>query len=154
MRISDWSSDVCSSDLPVDHDQRSRLLDELVDAGPADALAHLDDGGAKLWTIATILRHRRRDPAPFRSSTYRPIAATGEKARHAVAFERDGLVVVVPRLLVGLGDDWDDTSIEVPAGGGWIDLLSAAKVEPGPTALADLLDAFPVVVLAREDDSR
>src|SRR3546814_8508165 len=101
MRISDWSSDVCSSDLPVDHDQRSRLLDELVDAGPADALAHLDDGGAKRWTIATILRHRRREPAPFRSSTYRPIAATGAKARHAVAFERDGLVVVVPRLLGG-----------------------------------------------------
>src|SRR3546814_10811548 len=57
---------------PVDHHQRSRLLDELGDAGPADALAHLDDGGAKLWTIATILRHRRRDPAPFPSPTYRP----------------------------------------------------------------------------------
>src|SRR3546814_1700707 len=95
-------------------------------------------------------------PISFRSSTYRPIAATGAKARHAVAFERDRLVVVVPRLLVGLGDDWGDTSIEVPAGGGggWVDLLSGTKVEPGPAVVADLLDDFPVVVLARADDER
>src|SRR3546814_5158714 len=77
---------------PVDHDQRSRLLDELVAAGPPDALAHLDDGGTKLWTIATILRHRRLDPAPFRTSTHRPIASPGGKARLAVPYERDGPV--------------------------------------------------------------
>src|SRR3546814_12877699 len=88
---------------PVDHHQRSRLLDELVDAGPADALAHLDDGGAKLWTIPTILRPRRLDPAPFRSSTYRPLAAPGAKARPPVTSEPARLLVLVPRLPVGRG---------------------------------------------------
>src|SRR3546814_17657847 len=37
MRISDWSSDVCSSDLPITHGLADDLIDDFVDAGHADA---------------------------------------------------------------------------------------------------------------------
>src|SRR3546814_3791741 len=44
MRISDWSSDVCSSDLRLFHRQRSvlDLREALVVEGPADRQARLD----------------------------------------------------------------------------------------------------------------
>jgi (1->4)-alpha-D-glucan 1-alpha-D-glucosylmutase len=138
---------------PVDHALRGRLLAELAGAEAATALDHLDDGGAKLWLIARILRHRRRHPEPFRSRTYEPLPVTGPKARHAVAFARDGLVVVVPRLLVGLGDDWADTAVTIPdRGHGWSDLLSDRPIPPGRQPVADLLDAFPAAVLVAEGD--
>src|SRR3546814_14969244 len=66
MRISDWSSDVCSSDLLVDRQrihvgpQRDRLAvvgaaDQLADeAGDGDAAGHLDPEGFEL------LRHEVR----------------------------------------------------------------------------------------------
>lgn len=136
---------------PVDHDLRRRLLDELHGAGPEAALAHGDDGGAKLWLIARVLRHRRRHPAPFRSTAHEPLPVTGPKARHAVAFAREGLVTVAPRLLAGLGDDWADTTVDVPdQGHRWVDLLGGAVVAPGHQPVADLLARFPMAVLVAE----
>ena len=138
---------------PVDHAERRRLLDELAVADAATALDHLDDGGAKLWLIAQILRHRRRHPEPFRSPTYEPLAVTGPQARHAVAFAREGLVVVVPRLLVGLRDDWGTTSVTVPdRAHGWVDLLSGRPCPSGDQPVGDLLATFPVAVLVAEGD--
>jgi (1->4)-alpha-D-glucan 1-alpha-D-glucosylmutase len=138
---------------PVDHDERRRLLDELHGADHTTALGHLDDGGAKLWLIAQILRHRRRHPDPFRSSSYEPLAVAGPKARHVVAFARSGLVVVVPRLLVGLGDDWDGTTLTVPdQGHRWADLLSDRTHAPGEHPVAELLGDAPAAVLVAEED--
>lgn len=134
---------------PVDHERRARLLDELVDAPPEVALEHLDDGGAKLWLLARVLRHRRRHPEPYRSACYEPLAVSGPKARHAVAFSRDGLSVVVPRLLVGLADDWGATSVRLPEGR-WTDLLTGEPCDGGERQVADLLRRFPVAVLSRE----
>jgi (1->4)-alpha-D-glucan 1-alpha-D-glucosylmutase len=86
----------------------------------------------------------------FESSRYVPLIAVGDKARHVVSFVRDDLLVIVPRLLVGLGTDWGDTDIVLPVGQ-WIDLLTGAQ-QPGgtPIALGQILQAFPVAVLARE----
>lgn len=138
---------------PVDHDERRRLLDELQDVDAATALRHRDDGGVKLWLIARILRHRRRHPEPFRSSTYEPLTVTGAKARHAVAFARPGLVVVVPRLLVGLGDDWAGTTVTVPdQGHRWSDLLTDRTHGPGEHPVAELLGDRPAAVLVSEDE--
>jgi len=135
---------------PVDYAHRQRLLAEVRDASPVAVLARMNDGAPKIWLIARLLEQRRRRPELFESSGYVPLAAVGSKARHVVSFVRDDLLVVVPRLLIGLGADWGDTDIELPVGP-WIDLLTGAQ-QPGgaPVALGQILQAFPVAVLARE----
>jgi (1->4)-alpha-D-glucan 1-alpha-D-glucosylmutase len=134
---------------PVDHEVRARLLRELLDAPPEVALAHLADGGTKLWLLAQLLRHRRLDPAPYRSARYAPLAAHGPKERHVVAFERAGLAVVVPRLLVGLDGAWRGTTVSLPPGP-WRDVLTGDVQTGGERAVAELLARFPAAVLVPE----
>ncbi|MET0728130.1 MAG: malto-oligosyltrehalose synthase [Acidimicrobiales bacterium] len=137
---------------PVDHDERRRLLEQLRGAPPLTALAHLDDGGAKLWLIHRVLQHRRASPADYETSAYEPLTTRGMKARHAVAFRRRDLVVVAPRLLVGLDGDWAGTSVDLPAGR-WRDVLGDRAWKGAPDLpLEELLATFPVAVLAREAD--
>ena len=78
-----------------------------------------------------------------------PLAAVGAKAKHAVGFVRDRLLVVVPRLVAGLGGDWADTTIDLPAGS-WRSLITGEE-EQGRRGVpvADLMHQFPVAVLAR-----
>lgn len=135
---------------PVDYAHRQRLLAEVRDAAPAAVLARMDDGAPKIWLIARLLEQRKRRPELFAGTGYVPLSAVGSKARHVVSFVRDDLLVVVPRLLIGLGADWGDTAIELPVGP-WIDLLTGAQ-RPGeaPVALGEILQSFPVAVLARE----
>src|SRR3546814_21139384 len=61
MRISDWSSDVCSSDLDVPapwrrvaHDSRFQLA--RADWAPEPPTAANDDGGRKKWLIKQMVR--------------------------------------------------------------------------------------------------
>jgi (1->4)-alpha-D-glucan 1-alpha-D-glucosylmutase len=134
----------------VDYQHRQRLLAEVRDADPAWVLAHADDGAPKLWLISRLLEQRRRQPELFESSSYRPLRAVGAKARHLVSFGRDRLLVIVPRLLVGLGGDWGDTMIELPPGR-WKNLLTGGEHESGsPVAVSQMLQPFPVAVLAGE----
>ena len=81
----------------------------------SDVVARADEGAPKLWLINRLLERRRADPELFGTSSYTPLIAAGAKARHAVGFVRDRLLVVVPRLVLGLGGDWADTAIELPA---------------------------------------
>jgi (1->4)-alpha-D-glucan 1-alpha-D-glucosylmutase len=134
----------------VDYEYRRRLLADVRDADPGQVLARADDGAPKLWLIARLLEQRRHRPELFESSSYVPLAAVGAKARHVVSFVRDRLLVIVPRLLIGLGGDWGDTSIELPPGT-WKDLLTGQNQEGGvPIGLSSILQAFPVAVLAKE----
>ena len=134
---------------PVDYELRRRLLSEIGALPPAGAIARSDEGVPKLWLIARLLGRRRVTPELFESKLYTPIEASGAKARHVVAFSRDRLLVVVPRLLVGLGGAWADTAIELPEGE-WEDLLGEARVRGGGAVdVATLLHDFPVAVLAR-----
>jgi (1->4)-alpha-D-glucan 1-alpha-D-glucosylmutase len=67
-----------------------------------------------------------------------------------VSFVRDRLLVIVPRLLIGLGADWSDTTIELPSGR-WKNLLTGEEHEGGsPVAMSHMLQSFPVAVLAGE----
>jgi (1->4)-alpha-D-glucan 1-alpha-D-glucosylmutase len=136
---------------PVDYAARARLLDALRRAGPEEAQARDDEGGPKLWLIQRVLAHRRRHPGCYGpGSAHRPLPVSGPKAAHAVAFTRTGgLAVVVPRLLVGLGGGWADTSVLLP-GGDWVDVLTGAAVPGGQASVAALLRRFPVAVLGRE----
>jgi len=134
---------------PVDYELRRRLLSDIAALPAAGAMARADEGVPKLWLIARLLGRRRQTPELFESRLYTPIEAAGAKARHAVAFSRDRLLVVVPRLLVGLGGAWADTAVELPEGE-WEDLLGDTRVRGGRSVeVASLLHDFPVAVLAR-----
>ncbi len=124
---------------PVDFDTRQRLLTE-------------NDFGAapKLWLLTRLLHERSQRPELFAGRQYTPLRATGAKAGHALGFVRDALLVLVPRLVVGLGDDWGDTQVDLP-GGHWRNLLTGAVEEGGRVvAVSSLVGQFPVAVLARE----
>ena len=63
---------------PVDYGERERLL-----GAPADRAS-----GAKLTMLRRLLDLRRRYPALFAEGDYRPLAVSGERAGHIVAFRR------------------------------------------------------------------
>jgi (1->4)-alpha-D-glucan 1-alpha-D-glucosylmutase len=139
---------------PVDYERLARLLSEVRSAGPSDVLARADEGAPKLWLITRLLEKRRLDPELFGSSSYAPLAAAGAKSKHAFGFARDRLVVVVPRLVVGLGGDWADTTIDLP-NGTWRSLITGEEQPGGPgIQVAELMRQFPVAVLAQQAGPR
>jgi (1->4)-alpha-D-glucan 1-alpha-D-glucosylmutase len=139
---------------PVDFEGLASLLSEIRGAELSDVMARADEGAPKLWLINRLLEQRRADPELFGSSSYTPLIASGAKARHSVGFVRDRLLVVVPRLVVGLGGDWADTAIDIPDGS-WRSLLTGEEQHGGPgVPVAELTRRFPVAVLARRAISR
>jgi (1->4)-alpha-D-glucan 1-alpha-D-glucosylmutase len=136
---------------PVDYGLRRRLLEDLEKGmSPEEILARMDEGLPKLWVIRQGLQLRRRRPEPFgQQGAYEPLSLQGERADHAIAFLRGGEVaMVVPRLVIGLGEDWRDTAVELPAGR-WRNELTGEETEGGSLRLAELLARFPVALLAR-----
>jgi len=134
---------------PVDHQRLAALLSEIRWADAQGVLARADEGAPKLWLITRLLGQRRIDPELFGSTSYTPLAVVGTKSRHAVGFVRDRLLVVVPRLVAGLGGDWADTTVELPAGS-WRSLLTGEELKGGRAIpVAELMRHFPVAVLGR-----
>jgi (1->4)-alpha-D-glucan 1-alpha-D-glucosylmutase len=136
---------------PVDWDLRHRLLDQAEGMSPADAWARPDEGLPKLLLTQRALHLRRRRSEAFGpKGDYEPLWAEGEKASHLVAFARGGgeLVVAVPRLVMGLGPDWGDTTLPLPPGR-FTDALDGERTFEGNVVAADLLAPFPVAVLER-----
>ncbi len=135
---------------PVDYDLRRRLLDEVVDASAAQVLARSDEAATKLWLIRHLLADRRSHPQRYQGG-YEPLAVGGARRDHAVAFARNGrLAVVVPRLVLGLHDDWADTTLALPAAT-WSSVLDGSTTGGGDVALSELLARFPLAVLARDE---
>ena len=130
---------------PVDFDRRVRLLGRLASLSAEDILSRGDDGMAKLYVIQRALNARRRCPEAFGpAGGYLPVQATGPKALHAVAYVRGGwCLTVVPRLVVGLGDDWGDTWVGLPPGV-WTSAFTKERSEGGRQAIGSLLARFPV----------
>jgi (1->4)-alpha-D-glucan 1-alpha-D-glucosylmutase len=145
---------------PVDLDERRRLLGDLGSgpAHPVDLLGRTSEGLPKLWVTASALRLRRERPDAFGpQASYEPLLAVGERQDHVVAFTRGGSVLTIaPRLVARLGGtftdwEWGDTRLGLPAGR-WRCVLSDHVVDGGgEVALADLLAAFPVALLTREE---
>jgi (1->4)-alpha-D-glucan 1-alpha-D-glucosylmutase len=136
---------------PVDYDQRRRLLAELKDGiTPEEIWARIDAGLPKLWVIKQALSLRRCQPVLFEpEASYTPLMASGARAEYVVAFARgQGIITVVPRLVIGLQGDWADTTLDLPAGR-WRHELTGDKVEGGTVRLAELLARFPVALLTR-----
>lgn len=147
-----WQLDLVDPDnrRPVDYGGRRRLLDSPV--GPPPAIAVDAEGVTKLVTIRTALDLRRRRPELFgEQGDYLALPVHGARRDHAVAFARGavpGAVTIVPRLVLGLGGDWGDTSVELPEGR-WINLLGGGPWQ-GVVHLSELLDGFPVALLERD----
>ena len=137
---------------PVDYARRRRLLAELEGLSPEAVWARVDEGLPKLWLITRTLAFRGRRPELFGvGGEYAPLAVSGAKAAHAVAFARGGgAVTVVPRLPIGLGGDWGDTALALPAGR-WRNELTGDPVDGGTVRLDALLRRFPVALLGRDD---
>jgi (1->4)-alpha-D-glucan 1-alpha-D-glucosylmutase len=149
---------------PVDFVARRGLLRESLALDATGALDRTDDGLAKLWLIRRALAVRAEHPSAFDAgASYEPLAVRGRQARHVVAFARvagDGsgaTVTVVPRLVLGLEDGWEDTAVELPARR-WRDGLGGMDRRPawtgGWTAVAELLARFPVALLVAHPVAR
>ena len=134
---------------PVDYSFRTRLLDEIAESSAADAMTRSDEGAPKLWLIHRLLTERGRRPELFASTNYARVPITGVKARHALSFKRDGLVVLVPRLVAQLGAEWGDTAVELPHGR-WCNVLTDDIVAGGAVPVGEVLGQFPVAVLVQE----
>ncbi len=134
-----WETSLVDPDnrRPVDFDHRAAVL-----AGTAE-----DDAATKLHVTCTALTLRRERPELF--TTYAPVVARGERAGHAVAFDRGGAITVATRLPVGLAaaGGWGDTTLDLPEGR-WHDLLTGLDTDGG---LAGLLATHPVALLVRKD---
>jgi (1->4)-alpha-D-glucan 1-alpha-D-glucosylmutase len=139
---------------PVDYELRRKLLRELKKGLAVEKiLDRTEEGLPKLWLLRQGLHLRRRHPEAFGpKEEYRPLAVSGARAEHAVAFARGGEVVAIaPRLVLGLGGDWKDTAVELPEGS-WRNELTGEEVEGGERRIGDLLRRFPVALLARGRD--
>ena len=138
---------------PVDFALRRELLAKAATLSAEEAWNEWPSGLPKLWLIRRMLKLRERRPDWFgAASGYRAPAASGHARAHVVAFQRgESLIAVAPRLVIGLRDDWRDTTIDIPAGN-WRNALTDEPLPPGPALLRDLLKNFPVAALTREEN--
>ncbi|MGA3087783.1 MAG: malto-oligosyltrehalose synthase [Terriglobales bacterium] len=121
---------------PVDYSRRQQLLQGIRGKASAtdefflaDLLGTPEDGRIKLYLTWRALCLRQKFANVFQQGEYLPLAVTGAKGDHVVAFARESgttkVLVVVPRLLAGLLHDtdvaplgyeiWGDTQVLLPS---------------------------------------
>lgn len=151
----------------VDFARRREVLAALGDPLPGELGALLADGRLKFLVTRQVLAARRRQPALFDRGAYRPLAATGARARHVVAFarEHDGAAVLVvaarffaslPASAVGTAA-WGATALPLaaPPGAVYRDALSGQTLRvhtsgTGPELrLAEVFAQLPQALLER-----
>src|SRR5262249_53974884 len=131
-----------------------------------DLLANFQDGRIKMWTTMQALRLRRERRELFHAGSYTPLAPTGTRQQHVVAFAREhkgqAVIVVVPRLsltLAGgalrppLGELWENTELPMPAiATDSVDNVFTGEtlnLSPNRTLLCrEIFAHFPVALLA------
>ena len=132
----------------VDFELRRRLLGEIEGLNPEQVLARMAEGRPSCGSSSGRWNCDGRWSNAFDGDSYEPLFAAGAKAEHVVAFMRGGCVIaIVPRLVRGVGGDWGDTSLEIPAGQ-WRDVLSGDRKDGGRWKLSELTKRFPVALLA------
>jgi (1->4)-alpha-D-glucan 1-alpha-D-glucosylmutase len=145
-----WSHTLVDPDnrRPVDFAQRQRLLEELCTLSVEEVMARADEGLPKLWLIRHALALRAERPRDFaRDASYEPLAATGRRQDHIVAFSRNAAVVtLVPRLAARI-TDWDDTTLRLPDGS-WRNVLTGEHL-PAVLPVSAAFTRFPVALLVR-----
>ena len=107
-----------------------------------------DDGAPKMLVTARSLHVRRSRPGSLGPGGHRRLPVAGARSDHAIAFLRgDDVAVVAPRLVMGLANGWQDTTMEFPEGH-WTDELTGTA-RSGRIELTELTEAFPVALLTR-----
>lgn len=147
-----WSHSLVDPDnrRPVDFGGRRRLLTAMKDMTPEAVWAKMDSGAPKLWLISRVLKMRRQHFGIFKNGDYTPVYARGSKADHVLGFLRGRqAATIVPRWVIGLNNDWEDTAISLPDGN-WYNVLTDETAKGNGVLLKDLLDRFPVAALVRE----
>jgi len=92
---------------PVDYDLRARMLTHMharVERGDSadladELLATWPDGRIKAYVTWRLLHMRRERANTFLGGSYLPLETTGTLADHFIAFARDDVVTIVPRLV-------------------------------------------------------
>ncbi len=163
---------------PVDYTRRRALLEELqrIAAGPGESLAAgvraffeaPYDGRPKLWLVWRALQLRRERDELFLMGDYHPVAASGERSRHVVAYARRlreaGIVVAAGRLFASMelapgvlpvGESaWGDTMLDLsflPEGARLVNVLTGEPLETGASGrlpLSRAVTGFPGALLA------
>jgi (1->4)-alpha-D-glucan 1-alpha-D-glucosylmutase len=137
---------------PVDYEARKKLLEAAATLQADAAWAEWESGMPKLWLIRRVLNLRARRSELFAASAkYEGLSARGAKSAHAVIFKRgENLIAIVPRLVLGLNGDWQDTTLDLPEGN-WRNELTGESVPRKTAPLSGLLRQFPVALLVREE---
>jgi len=137
---------------PVDFTLRRSLLEAVKTMAAGEAWTRRAEGAPKLWLIRRTLKLRAQI-ANFPGLDYWPLAARGARAEHVIAFARgDQVITVVPRLVLKLNQDWQDTALELPAGE-WHNVFSGETLS-GAVRLDAMLAKFPVALLVRKEPDR
>jgi (1->4)-alpha-D-glucan 1-alpha-D-glucosylmutase len=136
---------------PQDFDLRRRMLADLRNATPERVMERFDEGMPKLWLIRQALALRKQHPEWFGPQAgIEPLEVRGARRDHVIAFIRgESVVTIVPRLVAKLGGDWRDTEVELPRDE-WTNHMTVVRLGGGRTKLAELMQRFPVALLARE----
>jgi (1->4)-alpha-D-glucan 1-alpha-D-glucosylmutase len=179
-----WCFDLVDPDnrRPVDFERRRTMLSKL-QANPGSDLGALVerlvgsrcDGAIKLYLTNRALRFRREHRELFSKSSYHALAATGSRARHAVAFARNlegnTVIAVAARFFVKLcnshrspfGETWGNTVITLPnkiEHQRFEDIFTGQKIEvthrdgAAVIPLSKVFSHCPIAILAGLDDVR
>jgi (1->4)-alpha-D-glucan 1-alpha-D-glucosylmutase len=157
---------------PVDYLRRQQTLESVRGSGDSEEysaarlMENPEGGRMKLHLTAKALLLRQQHPKLFQDGEYLPLAVSGTKADHVVAFTRklgtDILLVVAPRLITGLVNDndgdyppigirvWGDTRISLPSCAcpkKYCNVLTGKLIEAGSEVnVAEILADFPVAL--------
>lgn len=143
---------------PVDYKTRASILKSTIEL-PAAARASWKDGTVKLFVTSRLLRLRAKHRDIFLNGAYEALEVRGPLSQHVVAFAREGIVVVVPRLVrsvltearipaVAFGDEVVVLSSSSPKR--YRNVFTDTFVDVGmehTIRVADVLRDFPVAVL-------
>jgi len=161
---------------PVDFSRRTRLIEELrrdegenLTALLNDLLGHWQDSRVKMYLTAKALAFRRENADLFADGDYLPLAASGAKRDHVVAFARhrgsSWALVAVPRLTAKLtlpgelppaAGVWERSTITLPkeAPDRWLNVLTGESIAAMASASGKelpvhaILGRFPVALLS------
>jgi (1->4)-alpha-D-glucan 1-alpha-D-glucosylmutase len=134
----------------VDYELRQSYLAPLDNADISTLWNTRADGRIKLHVLRSGLRLRAEKAHCFGAQgSYQALSAEGSQACRVLAFRRaDDVVAVVSRLWCKHGDNFDGTSIILPAGT-WRNVLTGTDGWQGTVAVGDLLRPLPCAMLVR-----
>jgi (1->4)-alpha-D-glucan 1-alpha-D-glucosylmutase len=135
---------------PVDYGRRMTLLKEMQGMNAAQVMERGDEGLPKLWVVHKALQLRREHPEWFGAEAeYALLTVERSQKERVIAYRRgEQVVTVVPRWSHA-AEAWGETAVVIPEGR-WTHRLTGEEIAGGRVRVGELLERFPVALLARE----